>query len=345
MRWLAIAALALSSCAQDIVAVDHDDAAEPVTHDDARTGNLDATMAGLPDATANASNCSRRMQDNILVPDQTGMNRLTGIRSMRFGPNRQLYVLSREGPPYHSWVTVLGPAPNHALIRSFGHAKLGAAQDLVVDSGGNVSVVEYDLNGGADPVVHVFDPNGTFIRTWTANGGGQDEARSMALDTQGRIYIGGLVVFRYDPQGNFIDSMGAWGSAPGRIGLARGLAFDSRGFVWVADFVRNKVHQFDISSRSQVTEFGSRGPGPGQFDGNEDPMVVWGPSQLDLDASGAIYANDPFVSRVQKLSRQGGFLGEMSMGGTMNVGPVRVEPMNGNVYVGIDTAVAIMCPL
>lgn len=320
------------------------DAGPPVDAGAPDGGSLDA---GPIDAGPAAGGpCMRSFPEDVQLPSPPSPAGFQGVRAFAFDDARRLYVLSRSGAPFVGWVTVLSPAPEHALVRTFGRDHLRAVHDLVVDAQGNVHVLDWDPDGIVDPVVHVYDAQGNFVRTWAADCNGQcDEAWSMARDATGRIYIGGIVVFRYDAQGTYLDSLGLWGSTSGRIGVARGLAYDPLGFLWVGDLVRNKVQQYDVATRSQVIEVGGRGVGPGLFDGDAASDWRWGPTRLALDARGAIYVNDPYVGRIQKLSRQGTFLGEFTFGNTMEIGPVAVEPASGHVYVGRGTAVTVVCAL
>ncbi len=374
-RTLIVLSLSLAACAQSVVAnedrgpgaprdgstaVDREDAAEArqdaagdggssvepgrdaAVADDAQAG-ADALPA---DVGGSSGPCMRRLQEDIQVPAPVGMAAFQNVRGMVFDSARRLYVLSRSSSPFVGWVTVLGPAPEHALIRTFGRDHLRAVHDLVVDASGNVLVLDWNPDGQDPPVVHVYDPQGNFVRTWPADCAGNcDEAWSITRDDTGRIYTGGLVLFRFDAQGTYVDAIGRWGDLSGRMGLGRGLAFDPRGFVWVADLTRNRIHQYDIATGSHVIEIGGRGVGPGLFDADAASDWRWGPSKLALDANGAIYANDPYASRIQKLSRQGTFLGEFSFGTSMEIGPIQVEPSTGSVYVGRGTGVAIVCAL
>jgi hypothetical protein len=310
---------------------------------EARDAEGDAGVA-VRDSGEPSSACMTELRQDIQVPSPSAPHAFQGVRSLVFDSARRLHVLSRQGPPFTGWVSVHEPAPSHRFIRGFGREQIRVAEDVVVRTNGDVLVLDWDPNGTAGPVVHEYDVNGTFRRTIEL-GGGIDEAWGLALDDSGTLYVAGQVVARYDANGGLIDSIGRFGGAAGAIGIAKAVALDPRGYVWVASFIHNSLQQYDVSTRALVQQIGGRGVGPGLFDGDAADDWRWGPTRVALDGQGALYANDPYVGRIQKLSRQGVFLGEFGFGNTMEIGPVRVEPQTGNVYVGRGTGVAIVCPL
>lgn len=362
-----LAAVLCAACAERISVVDPNrdggrssnggnDAATPDANtpnpgsDTGATGDPDGGMTGHDDATVNPSaSCMRTVADNIHVPEPASPKPFSGVRSLVFDSAGDLYVLNREGPPYTGWVHVLARSPNHAHRRTVGAGIINDPRDLAVDSTGNMHVVTYDPEPfDAVPEVHVFNPMGAEVSVWNADAGGtnaQDEAWSAVIDSAGRLNIGGLVVYRYSLAGAFIDQMGLWGGIDGRIGRAEGLAWDPMGIVLVADLARNMVHRLDSASRNQLSEFGGRGSAPGEFDGAAEPDVRWGPTRLAVDARRNIYANDPFNSRIQKFSPQGQFLGEFVFGGSRAIHSIAVDPLSGNIYVGRDFGIDIICPL
>ena len=356
VRGQVVYALLLASCVRDIEVLDGGDL--PPRRDD-RGVRLDAgSDAGLggdggfeqdggfgEDASVrdsgpgNQTGCMRRIEDAVRIDAPNAGVPFREIRGLSFDPGGRLYVAGNRGMPARGFVTILSPAPARSLVRVLEN-DLGFVRDVVVDPGGNVLVLEYQRPGG--PVaVTTFDPGGTHIGRWTYD----DEAYGFDLGGDGLLYIGGYVISRYRTNGTFVDTLGLTGAVPGRIGLAQDVAYDHRGYAWVADFIRNIIHQYDISARDQVRELGGRGSGPGRFDGNEEPMVVWGPTRIALDRDGNLYANDPFVSRIQKLDREGNFLGEFGFGGSRDIGPIAIDPTSGWVYVGRNDYIAVVCPL
>lgn len=302
-------------------------------------GGLVARDSGEP-----MSVCMTELRQDIQVPSPNAPHGFQGVRALVFDASRRLHVLSRQGPPFTGWVSVHEPAPDYRLIRGFGREQIRAAQDLVVRPNGDVLVLDWDPDGVTGPVVHEFAVSGAFRRTIEL-GGGIDEAWGLALDGAGTLYVAGQVVARYDANGVLIDTIGRFGGAAGAVGIAKAVALDPRGYAWVASLIHNSIQQYDVSTRALVQQIGGRGVGPGLFDGDAADDWRWGPTRVALDGQGALYANDPYVGRIQKLSRQGVFLGEFRFGNTMEIGPLRVEPQTGHVLVGRGTGVAIVCPL
>jgi DNA-binding beta-propeller fold protein YncE len=61
----------------------------------------------------------------------------------------------------------------------------------------------------------------------------------MAVDGAGNIYLVSLsheAVFRYTPEGRFVDRFGGEGDAPGQFVAPQAIAMDSRGRIYVSDF-------------------------------------------------------------------------------------------------------------
>lgn len=290
-----------------------------------------------------ADGCMRTLADAVQVPAPEAPNGFAGVRSLVFAPDGTLFVLNRPGNVGPSYVTELGPRPAHAFRRAFGREHLGRTFDLAITSDRTVLIVEEGPALSDKPVLFTFAPGGdapATQRTLTE----VSHSFSVLSEPGGNVLVGASeVIQRYGPDGG---PAGYFGGPLTKLAWPNDLAFDAQGTLWVADMAANEVRQYDTSSRGELTSFGGRGSGKTQFDGAEtDPGVVWGPGSLALDAQGNIYATDPTASRIVKLSRQGGFLGEFSFGGSRAIESVAVDPISGNVYVSRGNAIDIVCPL
>lgn len=342
MRWLrSLGLLVLGGCVQSIAVLDAGPSARGVDGGASKTdaGGLDATTtdAGHPTSCSSAGGAS------VAVPSPAGPGSFRNIRAIQFDIRGNLFVLSRDASgAIRGFITELTPAPDHRFTRVIGEGVLTDVADFDRDLAGNFYVVE-DPRAG-DVKVNIFDRTGTFDTSWTLDSMVQDTAISLAVDANNRVNIGDLVVSRYTADGTPIDFVGGWGVTTGRIGRSNDIAFDANGMMWIADVHRNRIHQFDPTTKSQVLEIGQRSGNSG-FDEGAPDNERWGPTRLALDAAGNIYANDPFASRIVKLAPNGRFIGEFDFGGPTDVWAIAVNPSDGNVYVGQGTFLHIICPL
>ncbi len=301
---------------------------------------------GLQDSGVEA-NCIGQPGDVVQVPDPGGADRFQGVRSIAFDSDGRLYVLNIRGPaPFVSYVQVFSQAPQHRLEGVIGRNDLGPVQHMSVAPDGRVIVVEFDTSmQGGPPAIVELDRQGTLLRRWSPDR--SPNAYSAAVDVDGNYFIGGFIVRRYDSSRVWVGEIGEEGGALGQMEIATDTEVGPNGSVWVADLFRNNIHQWDATTGRHVLEFGGKGNGePGKFDnGNVAMGDFFGPGSIAFDSNGDIYADDSANSRIQKLSATGTHRATFDFGGSQTLGPLAVEPRNGNVYVGRRTSIDIICPL
>lgn len=342
MRFCALLCVVLATgCVRDIEVFD----AGPRTSS-GRGGTTDGGSPGF-DGGVKPTDCKQTIADTFEVPSPVGTDRFAGVRWLVFDDIGRLYVLNIIGPaPYTSYVHIFAPAPDHTLIRVIGRGTLGPVQSMAVDAQGHLHVLEYEsTGGGGPPEVIELDDMGMLVRRWNPNQ--QATAWSIAIDSQNRSYIGGFTIDRYDSNRMYVDTIGVEGPQRTQMEIASDIHFGPAGHVWIADIFRNNVHQFDVMTGAHIFEFGGKGNGePGKFDNQSLAQGDFrGPERMDFDSAGNIYAADPANARVQKLTRQGSFLGAYDFGGSETIGPIAVNPQTGRVYVGRRTTIDIWCPL
>jgi sugar lactone lactonase YvrE len=162
-----------------------------------------------------------------------------------------------------------------------------------------------------DPIrarVMVFGPDGGFRRLLHTGGGGVGPGQfarpeSIAIDRAGQVYIADswakkIIVF--DRRGRFVRE---WPVQK----QARGVSV-SADKVYVLDV--GKVLVFDKRGKL-LSEFGQRGPGPGQIDAYQG-IVARG---------GTIYVADSYNKRIQAFDEQGKLKWVMPDGAASRVGP------------------------
>src|SRR5262249_52196164 len=106
-----------------------------------------------------------------------------------------------------------------------------------------------------------------------------------------------------------------------------GVAIDSTGNMYVADFGECRVQKFDASG-TFATAWGSRGAGPGEF---------VAPSGVATDGNGNVYVADTGNARIQKFDADGRFLtawssGEFGDAEILNPLGIATDP-SANVFV------------
>lgn len=129
----------------------------------------------------------------------------------------------------------------------------------------------------------------------------------------------------------FSLKFGTTGSGDGQFSLPIGVAVDSSGNVYVADFGNYRIQKFD-SSGAFVSQIGGSGTGDGQFSV---------PYDIAVDSSGNIYVVDEDLNRVQKFDSSGAFVTKWGSTGTGDgqfTNPTGIcLDSSGNVYVAERT--------
>ena len=100
---------------------------------------------------------------------------------------------------------------------------------------------------------------------------------------------------------DFTLKWGTQGSGDGQFNTPYGIAIDSSGDVYVADYLNNRVQKFTIPGVFLI-KWGTHGNRGRQFDR---------PIDVAVDASGNVYVADLYNHRVQKFTSSGVFLTEV----------------------------------
>jgi tripartite motif-containing protein 71 len=222
---------------------------------------------------------------------------------------------------------------------------------VAIDPSGNVWVADY-MNGR----IVKFSPSGTLLGTYGYYGSGEGgflEPREIAINqSNGDVYVtdeGNNRVVELNEKGEFVETFG-WGVKDGkeefeickggsscRAGISgsgsgqfhepKGVALDSSGDVWIADYGNNRIEEFNASGEYQQ-KFGKEGSGEAQF---KDPAGI-------AFSGGSIYVSEYGNNRVQKLSTAGKYEGQFGKGGSGNgefnePRGIAADPKTGNLYV------------
>jgi YD repeat-containing protein len=242
-----------------------------------------------------------------------------------------------------SFATQFGEAPN----------QLSGPLSASIDAGGSV----WATSSRSD-LIEKFSPTGTLLGTYGSYGTGAGRMYGpwgIAVDTRnGHVYVSDQSNFRIDElasSGAFVKAFG-WGvkdghaefetcttecraglpgNANGQFSWLAGLAVDSSGDLWVADYGNNRIQEFNENGE-YVRQFGSAGTGSEQFEG---------PLNIAL-SGGHLYITDNRNNRVQEFTTTGS---PVTRFGACTGGPgsfsnpygIAADPHSGNLYV-VDSA-------
>jgi hypothetical protein len=176
-------------------------------------------------------------------------------------PNGHIWVAERCGantcadsnlPP------ILEFDPSGKLLQSFGAGLLVFPHGFLVDRDGNVWVTDARDSGGKGHQVLKFSPDGKLLLALGkagVAGSAIDEFNQpsdVVVAPNGDIFVAdghdagsNMRIVKFTKDGKFIKTWGKPGSAPGELNVPHGLAFDSRGRLFVADRGNNRLQIFD----------------------------------------------------------------------------------------------------
>jgi sugar lactone lactonase YvrE len=173
---------------------------------------------------------------NIWVAERCGQNSCAG----------------RSEPP------ILKFDPSGKLLTSFGANTLLFPHGIFADKDGNVWVTDGHGGEGKGHQVLKFSPDGKLLMALGKPGiagDGEDtfnQPSDVVVAPGGEIFVAdghdensNARIVKFSKDGTFIKTWGKRGSAPGEFDTPHGLAFDSRGRLFVADRGNNRIQIFD----------------------------------------------------------------------------------------------------
>lgn len=136
---------------------------------------------------------------------------------------------------------------------------------------------------------------------------------AVAVDPAGRFWVCDAAnhqIHGYSAEGNWAQTVGRRGPAPGEFQNPRGVAVDADGNLYVADSGNARVQVFSPEGQ-RIGVFGERGSQPGQF------RAPW---HIAVSRDGVVAVADKDASRVQLFSKDGVFYSAFDT--TDSAGPI-----------------------
>ena len=233
--------------------------------------------------------------------------------------------------------TVTVTCPPSGFCSSFTHLEgtetFGEPNAVAVDSSGDIWVTD-----SAHDHVLEFNSKHEFVRQVGSAGSGSGQFKSIggvAANASGDVYVldqGNDRVEEYSSTGTLLTTFGSSAPGNGQLIGPSAIAIDSSGDVWVlnAGFTAPEgghVVEFS-SSGSFISQFGTRGSGPGQL------LITTGLAF----SGGNLYISEIGPQRVQEFTTSGTFVKAFDEPGLLpgqaqDPYGIASDPNTGNLYV------------
>ena len=185
-----------------------------------------------------------------------------------------------------------------------GHGEFSYPRAIAISPAGKVFAV--DKTGR----IQRFDADGRYETGWRMPAWEKGKPVGLAVHPDGRLFVADTHYSRvliFDQDGGELARFGREGTGPGEFLLPTSVAFDSDGFVYVAEYGGNdRISKF-TAGLEFVTSFG--GPESGE-------ASLLRPTGLTFDASGRLWVADACHHRVCCFDRDGRLLTAFGQVGT-----------------------------
>ncbi len=203
----------------------------------------------------------------------------------------QLYVVEQE----KRGITVFSREGKR--LRFITHASLERPAGIAIDrERGKIYLADTGHTKSTEHSVKVFNLSGELIGK-IGHGKGEEPGQFLfptylGLDPNGNLYVTDTLNSRvqaFDPDGNYMKSVGERGNSWGMFDKPKGVALDRFGNVYVVDSGWSNVQIFNPKGQILLF-FGGRGSLPGQLSN---------PTAIAIDKENRIYVADYFNRRVE----------------------------------------------
>ena len=288
---------------------------------------------------------------------------------LAIGRDNNIYVLNpQESSVYHF-------SGNGTFLSKWGRPGSGDGEfrypsGITTDGRGYVYVSDY-----ANNEIQKFTSNGTFVTKWGSHGLANGEFSSLmdvAADPSGNVFTvemgeaaGASRIQKFTSNGTFVTKWGSmcWindifygkngctdpdGEGPlslgdGQFNIAKGIAVDPSGFVYVVDQRNSRIQKF-TNNGTFVTKWGSECgrlqllffvPGSESCPSAKDDQFMLPNGGIAADSDGFVYVLDQNNNRIQKFNSNGTFVNKWDLSGGVGDLPVTGIPIEkSGVVVG-----------
>jgi len=173
--------------------------------------------------------------------------------------NRRVQVFSREGMFLSRWGEH-GSKPGQFGGKVSIRSRVGGPQFLAFDSKANLYTTE-----GSEGRVQKFTPDGKFVLAWGSNedkpggfggtfSGFKDRKTTLqgpvaiCVDRDDHVWVSAVCgrIQKFTTEGAYLGGFGSPGTRPGEFYAPHGLAFDSRGQLYVVDAFNHRIQKFAV---------------------------------------------------------------------------------------------------
>ena len=181
-----------------------------------------------------------------------GTNLAGAPAGVAFDSKGHLWAVTRGNPPLYEF------DDNGKFIRFLGEGLFIRSHGLRIDSDGNIWATDVRAH-----TVLKLNSQGQVLMTlgtkgqqgdWNGTSHLLNEPNDIAIARNGDVFIaqghtpgpnGDACVLKFDRNGKFIKSWGGKGKETGKFDVAHGLAFDTKGQLWVTDRENQRIQIFD----------------------------------------------------------------------------------------------------
>ena len=197
-----------------------------------------------------------------------------------------------------------------------GEGQFNTPHGIAVDSDSDVYIAD-TLNHR----IQKFDSNGSFIEKWGSycdvEAEGLDDCdgkfnypSGIDVDSDGNVYVADYLnnrIQKFNLEGEFLDKWGSFcdvvdeGSdgCNGQFNHPSGLAVDSDGYVYVADYLNHRIQKFNLEGEF-LDKWGSRCDVDNEVLNSCDGKFNF-PNGIDVDSDGNVYTTEHLNHRIQKF--------------------------------------------
>ncbi|NEN85356.1 fibronectin type III domain-containing protein, partial [Paenibacillus elgii] len=274
----------------------------------------------------------------------TGLGEFNGPARVSVDSSDNIYVADTGNHRIQKLMAATGVWSECGGGAGTGPGQFSSPSEVAVDSSGNV----YVADAGNHRIQKLTIATGAWSE-WKRSGGGSgsvlgefNNPKGVAVDGSGNVYVADSNnerVQRLDISSNswseWIYIGGVVGKGLGEFKYPNGVAVDSGGNVYVADFGNHRIQKLEVATGAWSEwkkSSGREGSALGEFDG---------PTDVAVDSRGNVYVSDFYNHRVQKLTVATGVWSEWKKSGggsgsglgQFNYPSGLAADSDGNVYV------------